>query len=178
MNIKKTRNFQIFSTIFILALGTILHFTFKWSGKNQIISLFSSVNESTWEHLKLIYFPMLLTIIIGYFYFGKKQNNFLCSKTIGLLVSLAFIVIFFYTYTGILGKNIAIIDIFSFIIAVVLGEFTSYLLMVNKFKCSNKIAKYVLIIIMLLFIIFTYNPIQIGLFKDPATGKYGIISTK
>lgn len=178
MNRKKIRRFHVFSTIFVIVLGTILHFIYKWSGENYIISFFSSVNESTWEHLKLIYFPVLLTVIIGYFYLGKCQKNFLCSKTIGLIVSLTYTVIFFYTYTGILGKNIPIIDISSFIIAILIGEFTSYLLMANKFKCNNIIAKYVLIIIMFLFIIFTYNPIQIGLFKDPVTGKYGIISTK
>ena len=111
------------------------------------------------------------------FFFGKSQNNFLCSKTIGVLVSLAFTVIFFYTYTGILGKNIAIIDICSFIMAVLLGEFLSYLLIINNFKCNNKIAMFILIIFLALFIIFTNNPPKIGLFKDPITGKYGKISS-
>ena len=116
MNKIKIRNYQIFNTIFVFALGTLLHFVYDWSGQNQIIGAFSAVNESTWEHLKLIYFPMLITIIIGFFYLGKNTSNFMCSKTIGLLVALAFTVIFFYTYTGILGKNIAIIDISSFFI--------------------------------------------------------------
>ena len=176
MNKIKIRNYQIFSTIFVFALGTLLHFTYDWSGQNQIIGAFSAVNESTWEHLKLIFFPMLITIIIGYFYFRKTIFNFICSKTIGLLVALTFTVVFFYTYTGILGKNIAIIDISSFFIAVLLGEFISYLLVVNNFKCNNKIAIFILTLLLILFIVFTYNPPKIGLFKDPVSGKYGIIS--
>lgn len=178
MNKIRIRNFQIFSTIFVFVLGTLLHFVYDWSGQNQIIGAFSAVNESTWEHLKLIFFPALITIIIGSFYFKKTVCNFICSKTIGLLVSLAFTVIFFYTYTGILGKNIAIIDILSFFIAVLLGEFISYVLLVNNFKCNNKAGVFVLAVFLVLFIVFTYNPPKIGIFKDPVSGKYGIISNK
>ena len=82
---------------------------------------------------------MILTTIIGYFYFDKKVPNFICSKTIGIITAMLFTVIFFYTYTGVLGKNIAIIDIASFFIATILGEFISYILIINNFKCNNKI---------------------------------------
>ena len=58
----------IFSIIFTLVLGTILHFTYTWSNNNPFIGSFSAVNESTWEHLKLVFFPMLITVFIGYFY--------------------------------------------------------------------------------------------------------------
>lgn len=87
---------------------------------------------------------------------------------------MAFTVIFFYTYTGILGKSISVIDIGSFFIATFLGEFVSYILIVNKFKCNNIVAITVLIIIFISFIIFTYNTPNIGIFKDPLTGQYGI----
>ena len=174
MNIKKIRNYQIFSTIFTFILGTLLHFTYQLSGENKFIALFSSVNESTWEHLKLLYFPMLLTTIIGYFYFKKTISNFLCSKAVGILVAIAFTIIFFYTYTGVLGKNIAIIDISSFFIATILGELTSYLLIINKFKCNNIIAIIVLIILFFCFKQFTFKAPHIGLFRDPLTGQFGI----
>ena len=67
MNKNKIKKIQIFSIIFTFILGTLLHFTYKLSGNNQLVGVFSAVNESTWEHLKLVFFPMLLTIIIGYF---------------------------------------------------------------------------------------------------------------
>ena len=174
MDKRKIRRYQIFSTLFIFVLGTLLHFTYNWSGQNNIIGTFSAVNESTWEHLKLIFFPMLITIIIGFLYLGRMVPNFICSKTIGLLVSLAFTVIFFYTYTGVLGTNIAFIDIAAFFIAIILGEFIAYILMVNKFKCNNKLGIIILTIFLILFINFTYNTPKIGLFKDPITGEYGI----
>lgn len=176
MEIKKIRNFQIFSVILAFVLGTLLHFTYPLSGENKIIAIFSSINESVWEHLKLLYFPMLLSTIIGFFYFKKVVPNFLCSKTIGIIVAMVFTVVFFFTYTGILGRHIAAIDIASFFIAVVLGEFVSYLLIINKFKCSNVIAIIVLIILFVSFIFFTFFTPNIGIFKDPVTGKYGISS--
>lgn len=167
----KIRNYQIFSIIFTFILGTLLHFTYDLSGQNPFVGIFSSINESTWEHLKLLYFPMLLTTIIGYFYFDKKVPNFICSKTIGIITAMLFTVIFFYTYTGVLGKNIAIIDIASFFIATILGEFVSYVLIINNFKCSNKIAIIVLILLFVCFAIFNYFTPNIGLFKDPITNK-------
>ncbi len=163
----KIKKYQIFSIIFTFILGTLLHFTYDWSNQNSIVGIFSAINESTWEHLKLLFFPMLLTTIIGYFYFGKKVPNFVCSKTIGILTSIIFTIVFFYTYTGILGKNIAFIDISSFFIATILGEILSYLLIINNFKCNNKIAIIVLIIFIGLFAWFTFSPPNIGLFKDP-----------
>ena len=87
---------------------------------------------------------------------------------------MAFTVIFFYTYTGILGRHIPAIDITSFFVATILGEYISYLLMINNFECNNKIAVIFLIVIFILFTIFTFYTPNIGIFKDPLTGKYGI----
>ena len=169
------RNYQYFSIVFTFILGTLLHFTYKLSNENKIVALFSSINESTWEHLKLLFYPMLLTIIIGYFYIGKDVPNFICAKTIGIIISMLFTVIFFYTYTGILGKNIAIIDIISFYIATVIGECVAYKLLINGFECNNIISIVVLIIFVICFTVFTFYTPKIGLFKDPITGKYGLI---
>lgn len=177
MDTKKIKKYQIFSVIFTFVLGTILHFTYQLSGENKVVALFSAINESTWEHLKLLFFPMLLTIIIGIFYLGKDMpSNFICSKTIGILVAMAFVVTFFYTYTGIIGRNFAIIDIASFFIATILGEFTSYMLIINKIKCNNIVAIFILMTLLISFMIFTFYTPKIGLFKDPITEKYGIIN--
>ncbi len=178
MDKNKVRNYQIFSIIFTFILGTLLHFTYELSGGNIVIASFSAVNESVWEHLKLLYFPMLLTLIIGYFYIGKNVPNYLCSKTVGIITSILFTIIFFYTYSGILGKNIAIIDISSFFVATILGEYVAYKLMNSTFKCNNKIVIFVLILIGICFVIFTYFAPKLGIFKDPTLAQYGIIAKK
>ena len=172
----KLLKFQIFSVIFAWILGTILHFTYEWSNKNIVVAAFSAVNESTWEHLKLLFFPMFIATIIGLIYFRKKDkiNDFLCAKTIGIIVALSFVVIFFYTYTGVIGTNFAILDIGSFFVGVFLGEYTAYKLIKKGVLCDNKLAM-ILIIIFSLFIIFTYKTPNLGIFKDPVNGRYGIL---
>lgn len=177
MEKKKILRFQIFSVIFTWILGTILHFLYEWSGDNKIIASFSAVNESTWEHLKLVFFPMLITTIIGFVIIGKDNKKFWCAKTIGIILAMSFIIVFFYTYTGIIGTNFAILDIGSFFVAVILGEYVAYKIMINeedKQKCNKRIAIIGLICILLCFIIFTYLPPHIGLFKDPISNGYGI----
>ena len=51
------KTYAILGFIFVAALGTLLHFTFEWSNQNRIVAFFSAVNESMWEHLKLLVFP-------------------------------------------------------------------------------------------------------------------------
>ena len=97
MDNTKIRNYQIISAIFVCIVGTLLHFTYEFFGEDIFIASFSAVNESVWEHLKLLFFPMLLTTIIGYFYIGENAPNFLCSKTLGIIISMLFIIVFFYT---------------------------------------------------------------------------------
>lgn len=174
-NKKEILKFQIFSIIFVSIFGTLLHFCYEWSGDNKIVAAFSAINESTWEHLKLLFFPMLITTIIGYFFIGKNISNYLCAKTYGILAAMLLVIVFFYTYTGIIGTNFAFLDIGSFFIAVILGEYISYKTMISSnFKCNKSLTLIALTLLLLAFIIFTYSPPQIGLFKDPITNNYGI----
>lgn len=150
-------------------LGTLLHFTFEWSGENNIVAVFSSINESTWEHLKLLFYPMLIMTVIGYFYFGSTVKNFLCAKLLGIIYAISFIIIFFYTYTGIIGTNFAVLDIGSFFVAAFIGEYVSFRKMFTLNMCNKYIAVTVLGMLLLAFIVFTYFPPKINFFKDPVT---------
>lgn len=174
MDITKIKGYLIISSIFISILGTLLHFTYEFFDKNFLIGSFSAVNESVWEHLKLLFFPMLLSTLFGYFYIGKNVSTFLCSETIGILASMLFIIVFFYTYTGIIGRSIVFLDITSFYVAVILGNYLTYKLIYNNFNCNSIIAIIILIVILMSFIIFTYFTPHIEIFRDPLTNKYGI----
>jgi len=112
---------------------------------------------------------MLITTIIGYFYLKPKEEykNFLCAKTIGILVALVFVVIFFYTYTGVIGTNFAILDIGSFFVGVFLGEYTAYKLTNHISECKDGLAIFILIVLFICFVAFTYNAPHIGLFRNP-----------
>lgn len=165
---------EIFNALFILIGGTLLHFLFEFSNNNSFIALFSAINESIWEHLKLLFFPSLITTLFGFIYL--KQKNYLKVKLEGTLIALIFIVIFYYTYSGIIGKNFLILDISSFFMAIILEE--SYTIKnFNKTTSNNYMSLFIFIIIVIIFFIFTFYPPHIGLFKDPLTKQYGIIKT-
>ena len=165
---------SIIGAVFISVLGTLLHFTYNWFGNNPVIGAFSAVNESTWEHLKLLYFPTLIVTIIGAIYYKGHVPNYVCARLKGLLTAMFFTVTFFYTSMGVLGKNYAILNILTFYVAVIIGE-----IIVNRQiklvkHCNRRKEWIVWGILLVCFIIFTYNPPEIGLFKDPITAGYGI----
>ena len=173
----KLQKWQIGATAFCLVIGTILHFTYELSGGNTFVAAFSAVNESTWEHLKLVFYPTFIFSIIEYFFIGKSTNNYSIAKTTAIIFEMSFITIFFYTYTGIIGTNYAFLDISSFVVAIIAGEYITYKIMLKPQIKNNAIKILAIIISILLliaFIIATYNPPMINLFKDPVTGGYGI----
>ena len=155
MNIQKIRKYQIFSVIFTFILGTLLHFTYQLSNNNIIVGLFSAINESTWEHLKILFFPMLLITIIGSIYFKNMYPNYLCISVNSILIGLLFIIIFFYSYTGIIGTNYPILDIGSFVIAVMISELYTYINVIKYNTCNKILSVVILIVLTILFIIFT-----------------------
>ncbi len=167
---KKLKTVQIVVIILAIVFGTLLHFTYEWSGENRIVGLFSATNESVWEHLKLVFYPMLILAIVEYFVVKKEANNYIEAKSLEIFLAIAFIIVFYYTYTGIIGKTFFIIDILTFIISIILGEWVSYKLMIRKSESTtlSKILSLAIIFYFLIsFILFTYNPPNINLFKDP-----------
>lgn len=181
LDLKLIKKLQIICVIFSIILGTLLHFTFELSSNNLFVASFSAVNESIWEHLKLVFFPIFIFAIIEYFLLKNydNKNNYIFSKTVAIIFAVLFITIFFFTYTGIIGTNYFILDIFLFLFSIIFGEFICYKLLIKNSKINNKL-KYLCIFILLIllfsFIIFTYFPPKINYFKDPVKNDYGIIS--
>jgi hypothetical protein len=112
--------YELIGMVFIILLGSMLHFTFEWSGNQPIVGVFSAVNESVWEHLKIAFWPSLLFLIIEYRYLYKKSNNFFVAKTLGIYSMMIIIPLIFYSYTTFLEENL-IIDIGSFIFAIIIN---------------------------------------------------------
>ena len=167
MNKNIILRFHVISTIFVMILGVLFHFTYDWSGKNIIVGFFSATNESTWEHLKLIFFPMFISSVVGFLVLGKSIMNYWCARLKGIVSAMVFTVVFFYTYIGVLGYNIDIINILTFFVAVLIGEFISYSFMVSNKSCNNISSAIGLMVIFALFILFTYSNPDIGLFREP-----------
>jgi hypothetical protein len=167
--------YELAGMILIIIVGSILHFTFEWSGNQPIVGVFSAVNESVWEHLKIAFWPTLMYAIFEYCYLNKRTNNFFSAKTIGIYAIMFIIPTIFYSYTLFTEENL-IIDILSFIFAIIVGQIISYNLLTFKklSKSLESVSLVALVILALAFVVFTFYPPQIQLFQDPNTGEYGI----
>ena len=153
---KKLLKYDIIGFIFVSIIGTLAHFVYELTNKSVIAALFCPINESPWEHLKLIFFPYLIwTVIQAVIMKGTK--NLLPAKFIGVFVGMA--------------------ATLSFFIGVFIAFLIDYLLIKSE-KMQGKgvnITAIILFIIMsAIFILFTFAPPLIPLFKDPITSSYGI----
>ncbi len=167
---QRIRSVHIAGAIFTVILGSLLHFVWEWTGKSDIAALFSAVNESTWEHLKLFFVPFILFSIIEYFIYGKDYSCFWNVKAVAVVLGMFVITAAFYTYTGILGFNIMWLDIGTFVLGTAAAYIFSYKYIISNSECSNlsqTIAVAVILLLAAAFIIFTFYPPQIGLFADP-----------
>ena len=155
--------------------GTILHFLYDWLDGALWIAPFSGVNESTWEHMKLLFWPMLLYAAVQSFFF-REREDFLCIKLRGILLGLILIPIIFYTYNGIIGKSPDWINIAIFFISAAIVYIYETVQLSNPTTvCKNpRSAIAALCTIALLFVIFTFYTPEINLFRDPISGTYGV----
>lgn len=160
---------------FTSLVGTLLHYLYEWTDSNVMAALFSGINESTWEHMKLLFFPLFFFALIQSRFF-KDYENFWCVKLIGILTGLVFIPVLFYTYNGAFGKSPDWLNISIFFIAAALTFWLeTRLFKNNRLRCGAPcLAFFVICLIGVLFIVFTFAPPQLPLFKDPLTAKYGI----
>lgn len=110
--------YRILQFFVISILGVLLHFIYEWSGNNPVVGIFSAVNESVWEHLKLLFFPMLALTLVEPA--GRKHpSNFIQARTIGILSGMIFIVAAFYTLWGVIGTMIEAANILIYFLGVI-----------------------------------------------------------
>jgi hypothetical protein len=168
---------EIGGIIFIIVLGTALHFVFDWFGRAIPAAPIAAVNESVWEHLKLGFWPALVYAALEYSRFGKPARNFRFAKTLGIYLIPITIVALFYLYTAILAHDLFILDIAIFVVAAMVGQLVSYrLLMASPLpERLDRFAPIGLAVLGILFVVFTFYPPHLPLFRDPVTGAYGIV---
>ena len=166
---------QLMGFAFVSLGGTLLHFLYDRLGQAVWIAPFSGVNESTWEHMKLLFWPMLLYALVQSRFF-RERTDFWCVKRNGILLGLVLIPVLFYTYNGVIGKSPDWINIAIFFITAAVV----YVYETRQFRRADmpcrmpKVSVSLLVGIAVLFVLFTFLPPEIGLFRDPLTGSYGI----
>lgn len=126
MSDRKWRTWEVLGLIFVLAAGNLLHFVYDWSGQSPVVGALASVNESTWEHMKLLTTPWVLWSIAELIALRRTGLPVLTARAAGLLAGLAAIPLLFYGYQGVLGRDIMWLDVAIFQIAVLLGFWVTW----------------------------------------------------
>lgn len=172
---------EIGSFFFIGLVGAALHFTYELSNfSSNVVAYFSAVNESTWEHLKMVFFPGLLFALIEYTYVRDQVNNYIVAKTASLFVMPLVIAIGWYIYAPIVGRSVFPVDLALFYLAVFIGQLISYKLLTRS-PLDNKYNNYAIGVFLALFLAFstlTFYAPQVFLFEHldlKNTGQYGIL---
>lgn len=166
---KYLKDYTILGIIFVLIAGSLSHFLYDWSGQNHIVGLFTPVNESIWEHMKLLFFPMLLYSFLMIFKFRKNYPCLISAFCFGNLMGTALIPVLFYAYEGILHQDIFILDIGIFLLCTIVAFRLAY-----KFTVSCRLKSYTaflcfsVCILFICFLIFTYHPPAVKIFEVPS----------
>ena len=169
------RRWEIVGLLWTLAAGNLLHFVYDWTGQSVAAGLFSAVNESTWEHMKLLAVPWILFSLAEYI--AVRSGGVAAPRAAGLLVGLAAIPLLFYGYQGVVGRDSMIVDILIFQVAVLLSFWVSWTLQRRRQLSGagwTVLGLLVLLGVWALFLLFTFRAPELPLFIDPLTGLRGI----
>lgn len=177
-NLSKPEKWLILGIPALFIIGSVMHFVYDLTGQLALVGAFAPVNESIWEHLKLILLPMIGWWYIYYAVNCKKHHinkeKWFFANVISIIVSMKIVVAFYYTYTYAFGIHSLALDIFDLLLGLIAGQFLG--LHIFKYSKGVKIQVSVCILILLVaaFVIFTFNPPHLPLFKDSLSGQYGI----
>ena len=175
---KMVAQWELLGIIPLILVGTTMHFLFELTGYWRPMAVIAAVNESVWEHFKMVFWPGLLYALIEYPFLKDATTNFWGAKFLGLLTMPVVIALLFYSYTAITGHHNLIADGVIYILSIVAGQLVSLSLLTHA-KTMPAMAQRLSVVGLLLmvaaFALFSYFPPKIFLFEDAITGEYGIL---
>lgn len=174
LTLKQTRYLAI---VGIFILNILFHFAYDFL-PNTLFSIFFPVNESIFEHQKMIFSSFIFYAIIDYFILKKKElptHNLLLGTVISAFSAVAiFLMIWLPMYYRI-GENM----LMTFIIllaAIAISQAIQYWILKQEKEIpySTYIGVGIITITYIILAYLTYNPPKVEFFFDPLEEKYGI----
>lgn len=165
---KQWKLFTIVGFFFVLICGTLLHFVYEWTNQCYVTGLFAPVNESVWEHMKLVFFPMLFYSVIAIWRIKERHSCVISGLCFGILVGTWCIPALYYAYTFILGRNVFFLDLTIFVISAGIAFYLT-----GKLTLSCRLQPYTVLLCCLVcvlfvcFLVFSYHPPALSIFAEP-----------
>lgn len=160
--------------IFLLCFP--FHFMYEWF-PNALFSLFFPVNESVFEHLKMMFTSIIFHGVIDYLLlrcFRQKKDDFLVSLFLSACASIPIFLIIYLPFYYLMGENM-FLNLSCLFITVLISQVISYfVLKSSNFNKLNMVSLFGLILVYIIFGFLTYYPPINDLFFDLVHEKYGI----
>lgn len=172
MELNKIKNLSI---LIIFAFCFITHFIYDYF-PSFFTSLFFPINESVWEHMKMLTSSIIIWEFILYFILRKNNyhiKNFFLNVLCVCLCSVFIFLILYYSLYPIIGDNF-IINIILLFVAIFISVNIGFKILNNDNYSLELLSFIGIIIIYIIFGVFTYYPPKNTLFIDPINKKYGI----
>jgi hypothetical protein len=170
-----TKKAKILYVIFLVFLSFLWHNLYKWFPNNFFAIVFP-VNESIWEHMKIIF---------GCFIFGSIFEKYLLNKfnylynnlaleviTKGLLGVIFYLIIYIPIY-NLFGYSL-FFSIMLLIITFIIMEFIGTIILQSDNFNINIIPIVLIFLVYILFAILTFYPKYSDIFFDNYNFVYGI----
>lgn len=155
------------SALCVILVGVALHFAYRWSGRSPVAGIFASVNESTWQHLKLAFWPMLLIAPVQWVVYGRP-SGWLPATAVRTLTAPLLIIALFYGYTALLGTHALPLDLTVYAVSVLGGEVLGHLVMDRAFPRWVRVAAgSAILAVAAAMATFTFLPPDWFLFEPP-----------
>jgi hypothetical protein len=154
-------------TIFIFIISFFIHNIYTWL-PSFVTSIFFPVNESIWEHIKMIFTSYMIIMLIQ----KKSIISYIITSILNIIV---FLIIYLPIY--IVFKENLIITLIIYFVSIFISSMLFKFLLERK-KHLNKLNVLSTILILFIYIgfgILTYYPIMYNLlFFDYSKNIYGI----
>jgi hypothetical protein len=183
------RRIAIWETVGWLVIffaGSFLHFVFELSGFAIVVAPFGSVNESTWEHMKLFFWPGVAFAVVEHAYLRHQVNNFWAAKATSLWLITVSVIVAFYAYVGVVlpiyGKGTLLGTLVTAAIGISIGQFASYRLLTRPPlpPVARTLGIAAIVLLGAMFVAFTFAPPPVFLFENffgyVYDGQFGILA--
>ncbi len=165
----------IISFIISSSMGILFHFLFSLLNKSPFIAWLVPINESIFEHLKLLFYPFMMVSIIELIIRHQPLKNYLPYRILFITISTIILPILYYSFKACIG-NVGFINILLYFFCLIIAYLLSFIAEKKQLvptKSMQLIALATAILLIFIFTLMTFMPPEIEIFRDPIKGTYG-----